>query len=118
MSSTLKNILPKDIDPFLEDNTPIIDIRTDTEWNSTGMIKGSYKLTFFDNQGNYNLEDWLEKFQQIVKNKDDKFVLVCAHAHRTQNVGDYLAQKLEYTNAYHLQGGIALWLADQRDVEK
>lgn len=118
MSSILQNVLPKDIDPFLEDNTPIIDIRTEQEWNSTGIIKGSYKLTFFDNFGNYDLDAWVEKFQEIVKNKSDKFILVCAHAHRTKTVGDFLSQKLEYENAYHLEGGIALWLVDGREVEK
>ena len=118
MSSTLQNVLPKEISALLEENAAIIDIRTEQEWNSTGLIKGSHKLTFFDSFGNYDLEAWVKSFQEIVKNKDDKFVLVCAHAHRTQNVGDYLAQKLEYTNAYHLQGGIALWISQGLEVEK
>ena len=110
MSNTLQNILPKECEPFLNDNIPFIDIRREDEWNATGVIKGAYKLTFFDGYGHYDLDAWLDEFKKLVKSTDDKFVLVCAHANRTKTVGDFLASKLEYKNAYHLQGGMALWL--------
>ena len=116
MNNSLKNVLPQDIQPFIDDNTPLIDIRREDEFQATGIIKGAHKLTFFDEYGRHNLEKWLNDFQKIVKNKEDKFILVCAHANRTKTVGDYLAQKLGYENAYHLEGGIALWLAQNKEV--
>ncbi len=116
MNNTLKNVLPQEIQPFIDDNTPLIDIRRDDEFQATGIIKGAYKLTFFDEYGRHNLEKWLNDFKKIVKNKNDKFILICAHANRTKTVGDYLATKLGFENAYHLEGGMALWLAQNKEV--
>jgi rhodanese-related sulfurtransferase len=116
MNNILKNILPQDIQPFIDKNTPIIDIRRDEEFRATGIIKNAHKLTFFDGFGHYDLDKWLENFQKIVKDKKDTFILVCAHANRTKTVGDFLAQKLEYENAYHLEGGMALWLSQGKEV--
>lgn len=116
MSNVLQNVSANDMDLLLKENAQVIDIRTAEEWSSTGIIKDSHKLTFFDAFGKYDLDSWLEKFQQIVKNKDDKFILICAHAHRTKTVGDFLAKNLEYTNTYHLEGGIASWLAEGKEV--
>ena len=39
---------------------PLIDIRTKEEWLSTGEIKNSHLITFFDEYGNYNVEEWEE----------------------------------------------------------
>jgi len=116
MNKTLKNVLPQDIKPFIDENVPLIDIRRDDEFQATGIIKGAHKLTFFDEYGRHDLEKWLADFKKIVKNKEDKFILVCAHANRTKTVGDYLANKLEYTNAYHLEGGMTLWLDQNKEV--
>ena len=48
-----------------EQNVPIIDIRRPDEWRSTGVISGSYLLTFFDAKGNYNLNQWLAELNDI-----------------------------------------------------
>ncbi|WP_419767617.1 rhodanese-like domain-containing protein [Arcobacter sp.] len=116
MNNTLKNVLPKDIEPFINKNTPIIDIRREDEFKATGIIKGAYKLTFFNEYGQHDLDTWLKEFKKIVKNKSENFILVCAHANRTKVVGDFLANKLSYENAYHLEGGMALWLAQNKEV--
>lgn len=112
MSSQLNNITPSESKELLEQNIPYIDIRRADEWSATGIIKGAYKLTFFDGFGNYDLDKWMSEFEKIVKSKDEKFVLVCAHANRTKTVGDFLAQKMEYSNAGHLAGGMARWIGE------
>ncbi|SMN16149.1 hypothetical protein CRYPA_29 [uncultured Candidatus Thioglobus sp.] len=43
---------------------------------------------------------------KIVKNKNDEFILVCAHANRTKTIGRFLEIKTEYKNIYELDGGI------------
>ena len=118
MSNTLKNILPQDMEPFLNDGTAIIDVRREDEWNYTGVIKGIHKLTFFDSYGNYNIDAWLEKFQTIVKDKNDKVILVCAHANRTRTIGEFLIHKLGYKDVCHLEGGMALWCEQGKEVVK
>ncbi|OHD86251.1 rhodanese-like domain-containing protein [Sulfuricurvum sp. RIFCSPLOWO2_12_FULL_43_24] len=82
----------------------IIDIRTPNEWKTTGIVKGSYPIMFFDEQGNYNVEMFLDKLNKVVK-KEEKFALICNSGNRTQTVGTFLGKQLGY-NVIDLQGGI------------
>ncbi len=96
----------------IKNNITVIDIRRADEWERYGIIPNSHQLTFFDKNGNYNVAKWLAEFNKIVKNKQDKFVLVCAHAIRTKIVGNFLTNKLNYTNGAELAGGITDgWIA-------
>jgi rhodanese-related sulfurtransferase len=87
-------------------NIIVIDIRRDDEFKKYGTIKNSYKLTFFDDQGKYDINSWMGRFIKIVKTKDTPFVLVCAHSNRTKVVGKFLSKQLNYTDVYELDGGI------------
>ncbi len=95
---------------------PVIDIRTKIEWETTGVIKGSTLLTFFDERGSYDMQKWLGEFEKIVTEKKDKFILVCAHANRTKVVGNFLRDKLGYKSVLELCGGIEYgWLMKGRE---
>ena len=41
----------------------VIDIRTEPEWNATGVIAGSELLTFVDEEGRVDSSGWLEKIK-------------------------------------------------------
>ena len=84
----------------------VIDIRRVEEYKQYGIIKGSHKLTFFDNKGAYNIDKWMTKFTEIVKTKEQPFILICAHANRTKVVGKFLNEEAKYTNVQELEGGI------------
>lgn len=87
-------------------NIPIIDIRRLEEWKKYGIIDGSHTITFFNKKGKFNLDLWMSKFKKIVKDKNQEFILVCAHANRTKVVLKFLQEQLNYTNAHDLEGGI------------
>jgi rhodanese-related sulfurtransferase len=93
------------IQDAIKRNVPIIDIRRFDEWKRYGTIKGSHKLTFFDGKGRYNINKWMFDFTQIITDKNQEFILVCAHANRTKVVINFL-QKEGYINAHDLKGGI------------
>lgn len=81
----------------------IIDIRTEPEWKETGIVENSITLTFFDEQGRYNADAFLEQLNRHVK-KDREFALICRTGNRTSTVGDFLSK-----NGYKvvdLKGGI------------
>lgn len=90
----------------------VIDIRREDEWEYTGVIEGSHKITFFDMMGEYDVDAFLAAFTKVVKGKDEPFILVCAHANRTKSVGQLLGSRLKYTNVYELEGGIAEWISE------
>jgi rhodanese-related sulfurtransferase len=89
---------------LIDSKIKIIDIRTPSEWKTTGLIKGSHPIMFFDEQGNYNVEAFLGKLDKVVK-KEEKFALICNSGNRTKIVGNFLGKQQGY-NVIDLQGGI------------
>lgn len=106
MLADFKAISAPELKQEIKNGTILIDIRREDEWNKYGVIEGSHKLTFFDDYGKYDINNWMEQFIKIVKTKDQKFILICAHANRTKSVGNFLSSQLRYTNVYELDGGI------------
>ncbi len=89
---------------LLSTKIKIIDIRTPGEWKTTGILKGSIPIMFFDEQGNYNVEAFLGELNKHVK-KNEKFAIICNSGSRTQVVGGFLGNQMGY-NVIDLQGGI------------
>jgi rhodanese-related sulfurtransferase len=86
-------------------NAPIIDIRLEEEWLETGILKNSYTITFFDEMGQYNLEEFLQKINKILNlEKSKKFFLICRSGVRTKYLAEFLYN--EGYNAISLAGGI------------
>lgn len=90
----------------LEEGCTIIDVRRQDEWDSTGVIEGSVKITFFDESGQYDTKAFLDTFSKVVTQKDQPFILVCAHANRTKSIGEFLGLKMGYKHVFELDGGI------------
>lgn len=88
----------------------IIDIRTPEEWAETGIVKGSKTIMFFDEQGNYNIEDFLAKLDQVV-DKQQPFAIICRTGSRTSMVGRFLSDEYGY-KVINLKGGIMKLLYD------
>ena len=101
-----KSLSTKEFIAKKEEGFPVIDIRRAEEWEEYGVIEGSHKLTFFDESGQYDLDGFMEEFTQVVKDKEEPFILVCAHANRTKHVGELMGLTLRYKNVYELDGGI------------
>ncbi|PLY06424.1 MAG: rhodanese-like domain-containing protein [Arcobacter sp.] len=114
--NTLIDLAPKDVEKLIDENIVMIDVRREEEWSYTGVIKNAHKMTFFDMFGNCDVPTWLKEFQKLVTSKEQQFVLICAHANRTRTIGDFLIQNHGYTNVSHLEGGMALWTDENRDV--
>ena len=113
----LIDLPPKSVEYMLNDNDIIlIDVRREEEWIQTGIIKNSHLLTFFDAYGNHNVITWMNNLNKLITSKETTIILICAHANRTRLIGNYLIQEHDFSNVTHLQGGIALWLQQNRKV--
>lgn len=85
---------------------PIIDIRTPQEWKETGVVKDSHKIMFFDENGDYDIPKFMKKFQEVVRDKNQPFIIVCRTASRTKVVGYFLSKEVGYTRVKELDGGV------------
>ncbi len=101
----------------MESGVPVIDIRTPEEWKETGIIKGSHPITFFDKNGNYNLNTWLDKLSKIA-GPDDPFILICRSGNRTGKVSHFLDLKLNYSKVHHVTYGINSWITEGHSTTK
>jgi rhodanese-related sulfurtransferase len=82
----------------------IIDIRTPGEWKETGIVKGSYTIMFFDEEGRFDIPRFLEALNRVVK-KGERFALICRTGSRTTEVSPFLSQQLGY-DVINLAGGL------------
>lgn len=111
------DLQPRIVEMMIDDNIVMIDVRREDEFKRTGVIKNAHLMTFFDEYGNHNVENWMNEFKKIVISKDQTFVLICAHANRTRTIGNFLIEQ-GYKNTAHLFGGMALWQQELRESIK
>jgi len=100
-----KTIDVAEFEKLQKEGLPVIDIRTADEWKTTGIIEGAHKITFFSIEGRPLLADWFFEVGHLVKDKKTPFIIYCAHASRTQALGEGL-MSMGFENVYELKGGI------------
>jgi len=101
-SGTLTNEFPTK--NLINNNIPIIDIRTPPEWKETGLIKGAIPIMFFDQRGRYNVRAFLDELNKKIDTKKP-FALICLTGSRTKILGEFLANELNY-KVTNLLGGM------------
>lgn len=82
----------------------IIDIRTEGEWVQMGVIKDSVLLTFFDEKGGVDIDNFIEELNKVV-DKDEEFAIICNTGSRTKLVSNFLGKKKDY-KVVNLTGGM------------
>ena len=90
-------------------NTPIVDVRRSSEWDQTGVIPNSILLTFFDEEGNYNFDEWYEKLQLEI-NVTDPIILICRSGYRSKIVANMMDKEFN-TTIYNAQSGMNSWIS-------
>jgi len=87
----------------------IIDIRTEMEWQQTGIVKDSNCVTFFDMMGNYDVEKFLAEIDKL-GGKEKEIGLICRTGSRTSQVASFMSQN--GYNVKNLAGGIMKLMSD------
>ena len=103
------------IDKLIKVGVPLVDIRTEREWDETGVIDQSNLLTFFDKYGNSKVEEWTTKFEKIAGRKDP-VIIICRSGRRSRVVANYLVQKENYLTVYHATNGIKSWIESNNKI--
>ena len=103
---TLKSLLAK--------GTKIIDIRRKEEWDKTGVIEGSHKLTAFDKAGKFvrSFPAGLKSFAS----ENEAVILICRSGNRSSTIANLLVERAGYENVYNVAEGIVRWIKDGNSV--
>mgnify|MGYP006253492455 CR=1 FL=1 len=82
-----------------KNNIPIVDVRSSSEWNQTGVIPTSILLTFFDKEGNYDLDKWYEKLLLEIE-EGEPIILICRSGNRSRIIAEMMDK--EFDNIIYL----------------
>ena len=95
---------------LLKSGVTVIDIRTQPEWEETGIVAGTKLLTFYDERGRADPDGWLERLKPLAK-PGDPVAVICRSGNRTRSVSQLLSQQAGYAKVYNLKNGIKGWTA-------
>ncbi len=94
---------------------PIIDIRTEGEWKSTGVVPGSKLLTFFDESRRSDPPAWLAKLKTHAQ-ANQPVILICRSGSRSLAAARFLSEQAGYATVYNASKGIIGWASEGRPV--
>ena len=101
---------------LIKEDVSIVDIRTINEWNHTGVIPNSLLITFFDEKGNYDIDQWHEKLLESSSyNKD--LIIICRSGRRSKIAAEIISKKFEI-NVYNAKYGIKSWIQSNEELSK
>ena len=100
---------------LMKSGVPVIDIRTQPEWEETGIVAGSRLLTFYDERGRADPAAWLDKVKPFAK-PGDPVVVICRIGNRTKAVSQFLAKQAGYATVYNVRDGIKGWLKERNPL--
>lgn len=93
---------------------PVIDIRTEGEWKSTGVVPGSQPITLFDERGRVD-PDWLARVKRVAP-PEQPVIVICRSGNRTQAASRLLSAQAGYGTVYNVKQGIRAWIAEKRPL--
>ena len=92
-------------------NIPIVDVRSISEWEQTGVIPDSILLTFFDKEGNYDLDEWYKQLLLEVE-EGEPLILICRSGNRSRIIAEMMDTKFDNV-IYNSQRGITSWIDEK-----
>lgn len=107
MATELKTVSPEQLlDMQQNQNALVVDIRTEAQWQASGILSNSLKLQSFDPQGRFDQAKWVAALEQLKSSPDQPVILICRSGNRSARVGDFLTRQLGMKNVHHLQNGL------------
>jgi rhodanese-related sulfurtransferase len=115
MSTTLSaeviHINNAQLQELMNQNIPIIDVRTPPEWQQTGVVQDSHLMMFFDEKGQADVNGWLTQLSSIA-DKEQPVILICRSGNRTSRIAHFLSEQQGYRQVYNVQSGIRNWIRE------
>jgi rhodanese-related sulfurtransferase len=105
-----KNINNEKLKELIENGTLLVDIRRQDEWQRTGTIGGSKKITAFEKNGRFK-QDFPDKFMKLTSRKE-AVVLICRAGNRSEVLSQMLTDRANFEVVYNLKDGIERWIKD------
>ena len=99
----------KELSNLIETEVKIIDVRTQNEWKSTGIIKGSFLISLLNKNKKFIFEDWYAMFENKF-GKNESIVFICASGVRSNYISHLVQRRKPDLKIYNLEKGINHWI--------
>ena len=111
------NINNKELSNLIEKEIKIVDVRTQNEWKSTGIIKGSFLMSLLNKDKKFIFKDWYEMFNnKFSKNKS--IIFICASGVRSNYISHLVQRKKPDLKIYNLEKGINDWIRSGNKISR
>ena len=111
------NVSNDELKALMEKGVPLIDIRTSREWRQTGVVPGSHKITFFEENGRVNPK-FFKRLEAIIKDPAEPVAIICRTGNRTSALGKILVKEMGYQTVYNVERGITNWVGSRLPITK
>ena len=111
-----KNIGNSELQHLMKKGIKVFDIRRQDEWETTGVIDKSIKLTAFSKNGAL-MPNFFKKLVNKV-DRNQEMILICRTGNRTSIIANYLSRKMGYSKVYNVKNGIKMWIDKKLPILK
>ena len=107
----------RELSNLIEKKIKIIDVRTQNEWKSNGIIKGSFLRSLLNKNKKFIFEDWYKMFN-IDFGRNKSIIFICASGIRSNYISHLVKSKDPDLIVYNLKKGINNWIRSGYKVER
>ena len=111
------NIDNRELSNLIEKEIKIIDVRTQNEWKSTGIIKESFLVSLLNKNKKFIFEDWYAMFENKF-GKNETIVFICASGIRSNYISHLVQRRKPDLKIYNLKKGINHWIRSGNKIYK
>ena len=111
------NINNKELSNLIEKEIKIIDVRTQSEWKSIGIIKGSYLMSLLNKNKKFIFEEWYQMFKKQFEN-NKSIIFICASGVRSNYISHLVKKKKPDLIVYNLKKGINYWIRSGYKIQR
>ena len=108
-SADVINVEIEELQSLIDQDVQVIDLRRLDEWQRTGVIEQSHRLTFFDKFGGYNAEQWIEQ-AGLIADPNKPVALICHSGVRSKWVAQWMDKNTDYNTIYNVPDGMVGWI--------
>ena len=117
LDPSYKSVSSDELIEMIENNAVALDIRTEEEWDKTGVIKGSFPETAFDKNGKFQVYV-MDKIRALAasQSQDVNLIFISHDGETASMLANSFSEDLGFTNVSVLKGGILQWLKEDRKL--
>ena len=107
----------RELSNLIEKEIKIIDVRTQNEWKSTGIIKGSFLVSLLNKNKKFIFEEWFAMFENNF-GQYEAIIFICASGVRSNYISNLVKRKKPDLRIYNLKKGINNWIKSGNKIYK